>query len=141
MSAPRLFALALLCAAPAAAQPAPSLAGAWTFETTPATARHCVIAGEAVVTATPARGAYDVQLRALETCGDGARWESVQSCRAAQRERAVRIDCTLVQATPSNYAADDFVLELKAPGLMEGVLTSTWDAPARWRRAGADHIS
>ncbi|MBI1186294.1 MAG: hypothetical protein GC206_03035 [Alphaproteobacteria bacterium] len=132
--------LVVLLAQPALAQPAPSLAGAWSFETTPATARNCVISGEAVVAATRTRDAYDVQMRALEVCGDGARWESVQRCRATRRDRAVRIDCTLVSATPSNYAPDHFVLELKAPGLMEGVLTSTWDAPARWRRAGADYI-
>lgn len=141
MNAPRFIALALLCAAPATAQSAPSLAGAWTFETTPATYRNCTIAGEALFTASRTRGAYDVQLRALEVCEDGARWRSVQACRAAQRDRNVRIDCTVVSAEPSNYASDNFVLELKAPGLMEGVLTSTWDAPARWRRAGADYIS
>jgi len=137
----RALLLALACAASAGAEPADTLAGRWTFETSIATARNCIIAGEALLTPAATRGEYRVEMRAVETCATGHVWRSVQACTATTRGRTINVDCTLVSAEPSNYAADDFVLELRAPGLMEGSLVSTWDAPARWRRDGADLIS
>lgn len=136
-------ALLFACAAfPAHAQPrSASLAGHWNFETEVATERGCVIRGAAVLTPQDARGRYDVQLSAHETCRSGDQWRATERCTATQTGRAVRVDCTLLTAEPGNYAADNFTLDVRGADLMVGVLLSTWNARAEWRRAAPALVS
>jgi hypothetical protein len=117
------------------AQPAPSLAGHWIFETDAATANECIITGTAVLSQTDARGGYSVRLNAFERCRNGASWRAVQRCTARQTAAAMHIDCEIVEATPPNYAPDDFLLRIESAGRMDGSLISSWNAPTRWRRA------
>ncbi len=47
----------------------------------------------------------------------------------------VSIRCTIVQIDPGrSYLPDDFELVVRDPGLMTGLLTANWNAPAVWRR-------
>jgi hypothetical protein len=119
---------------------APALAGNWAFETDAATARDCVITGQAVLTAS-AISRYDVRLTTLERCRTGETWRSRQSCTAEQNGRALRISCRIVHVEPGNYAPDNFVLEAVSADAMAGALVSSRSAPARWRRMPPDLIS
>ncbi|MGE3250914.1 MAG: hypothetical protein AB7L26_11825 [Hyphomonadaceae bacterium] len=140
-----MFALValLLLASPAHAQRGASLVtGHWTFETQAESSRGCVVRGNAVLQPQAnVRGRFDVMLETQETCRNGDTWRSTQRCLATESGRNVRIACTILSAQPSNYAADNFNLEIRGADLMTGSLLSTWNAPATWRRAAPAYVS
>lgn len=128
--------------AQAAAQPvAPNIAGSWSFETPVSTPNRCVISGNATIAGAPAPGEYDIALTGTEVCENGETWRTVQRCRAVQTLRVVRIACEIVSAEPSNYAPDNFVLQIENDSLMTGDLLSSWNTTARWVRGGPGLIS
>ena len=138
----RFSAIALLSfaiATPALAQPAqraPNIAGEWVFESPLEPDDGCVISGRAVLTPTRERGVYTLTTRGQEQCPDG-NWTSEQNCTARQTGNRVDITCEVVRANPGNYAPDDFQLDVQSRELMTGMLLSTRNGRATWRRARA----
>ena len=133
------FLAAALLAAYASAQPSRNAGygGDWAIETDQS--RHgCVIAGQAHLAAKPnQRDRYDVRLTTHERCTNGDEWRSQQHCEAIATGQALQVTCAIVTVTPSNYAPDNFSLQRRAPALLEGVLISSWNIAARWRRSAA----
>lgn len=133
-----IAALAFLCAGEAHAQA--TIAGAWVFEATQPEI-GCRITGQATIAARDDAGVRRVQLTTHEVCNAGGEWRSTQECSAAVNEGRLIIDCAVVEATPSNYRADDFILDVLSAELMQGELVSNERWATRWRRPSAAPIS
>jgi hypothetical protein len=120
-----------------------ALAGAWTFETAPHKASRCVIAGTADARLAAAGQSLSIDLRANETCPDGARWRAREDYAATLRDTRLHVICRLVDADTEGYLADNFVLTVASPSAMDGVLydAGVWSEPVRWRRPAPPLVS
>lgn len=136
-------AAAVLCQAPnaGAAVDTRDLAGAWDFRAVFEDI-GCTITGDATITPTNADNVFDVALNAVQTC-DGVTEPPVgQRCTARRTQDRVSIRCTIVRIDAGrSYLPDDFELNVSDSGLMIGLLTANWNAPAVWRRRDAAPVS
>ena len=121
---------------------APSVVGAWRFET----ARFGVAADGAgcrmTGTMTIVRGArpdtFACTFTATETCSRGA-WTAEQRCTATRVGEKLEIVSEILRVTPANsgYAPDNWSLTIRSADLMVGELRSADIAPVQFRRGPA----
>ena len=124
--------IALTTAAPSAAAQGSTLAGRWTVE---AAYSGCSINGHALVTPGEISDTYRAALTLRQTCASGRQWDATQSCLLTTSDAHILVACTLIAATPSNYRADNFVLEQRSATLLEGTLQSHYRWTTRWVRS------
>lgn len=131
------LALAVLFAAPAAADDGADISGHWTFATGP---YHvvCTMTGEVTLSPTSDPDVFEGELVAWEACAGRPRFEAVQSAVAVRDGDGLTITSTLVTVTPTSdlYWPDNFELRIVNGSLMLGeLLSGTIVAKAQFRRA------
>lgn len=128
--------LSLLAFATSAAAQLSGIAGTWAFVSTLQPDHDCTISGRAVIAPAPERNVYSVHTTSTEICPN-ARWEAEQDCTARRNGQRLDIACALVRVSPQNYEADNFTLTIVSNDLMRGVLLSSREGGATWRRTEA----
>ena len=118
-----------------------ALAGAWVFETEPHAVTNCVIRGN--VEAARAGRSLRMSMRVHQTCPSGNEWRAEEACTAQLARGVLTVRCTLVNATPDDYIADQFSLRALSASVMTGRLNDgvLWDGPVHWRRPPAALVS
>lgn len=135
-----LLASAALCGA-ALAQPrseAPSIAGAWGFETAPYQSGSCRMTGAMTIARSRVANEYTCTFIATERCTWGE-WSAEQRCTARRTGDRLEIVSTIVKLTPpgTSYAPDNWSLTVRSSDLMVGELRSADIAGVQFRRGPA----
>jgi hypothetical protein len=127
--------LAFAGSALAAAQSA-DISGAWTFRAGKFE-NGCVMSGK--ITLKPAgKDAFTCALETHEVC-PGIEGGAKQSCTATRKGAKLSVKSKVLSVDPvfSNYAADDFELDIVSGVYMKGQLHSAGTAPAEFFRGDA----
>lgn len=123
-------------------QPAPNIAGAWSFQTAPydgdGDGRACSMKGTMTIAPARTAGDFTCTFTAVETCPWGE-WTAEQTCTAKRTGAKLEITSTLRRVTPAtvNYAPDNWSLTVRTTDLMIGELRSADIANVQFRRGPA----
>lgn len=139
-SKPALIAAAFALAAPQADAQTRDLSGQWAFRSENA-AIGCTISGQATVHRMLTVGRYDVRFRATEACRGAYESWAEERCVATETQNHLSVRCRVDRSNAGGYLPDDFELEIGGDGVMRGLLTANWNAPAEWRRLDAANVS
>ncbi len=130
----------------ASAQPrrevAPSVIGAWRFETArfgiASDGAGCRMTGTMTIAQGSRPNAFACTFVAVETCNRGT-WSAEQRCTATRTGDTLEIVSEIVRVTPANpgYAPDNWSLTIRSADLMIGELRSADIAPVQFRRGPA----
>jgi hypothetical protein len=120
---------------------APSILGAWRFET----ARYdvtqsggCQMKGSMTIVRGRDANTFTCRFIATESCNWGE-WSAEQTCTATRQGDKLEITSTVVRLTPNNisYAPDNWSLTIRSTDLMVGELRSADIANVQFRRGPA----